>query len=84
VFSQANHRCKILAACQSQNRQGGGELSGEPPRWSDEGEFNEASANLASGSEDLSEKDVEDRRQAMMAKLTLPTFDDEDDEFSSR
>jgi hypothetical protein len=39
---------------------------------------------LASGSEDLSEKDAQDRRQAMMTALTLPTFDDEDDEFSSQ
>jgi hypothetical protein len=46
--------------------------------------FNEASANSASGSEDLSEKDVQDRHQAMMAKLTLPTLDEEDEEFSSR
>lgn len=36
----------------------------------------EASVSLASGSEDLSEKDVQDRSRAMMAKLTLPTFDE--------
>jgi len=41
-------------------------------------------ADLASGSEDLSEEDAQDRRQAMMTTLTLPTFDHEDDEFSSR
>jgi hypothetical protein len=47
--------------------------------------FIEASAGLASGTEDLSEKDAQDRHQATMAKLTLPTFDDEeDDEFSSK
>jgi hypothetical protein len=42
--------------------------------------FIEASTDLASGPEDLSEKDAQDRRQAMIAKLTLPTFDDEDDD----
>jgi hypothetical protein len=41
-------------------------------------------ADLASGSEDLPEKDAQDRRQAMMTTLTLPTFDDEDDQFSSK
>jgi len=40
-------------------------------------------ADLAGGSEDLSEKDAQDRRQAMMTTLTLSTFDNEDDEFSS-
>jgi hypothetical protein len=29
----------------------------------------------------LSEKDAQDRRQAMMTTPTLPTFDDEGDEF---
>jgi hypothetical protein len=43
----------------------------------------EASAGLASGSEDTSEKDARNRHQATIAKLTLPTFDDEeDDDFS--
>jgi hypothetical protein len=47
--------------------------------------FIEASAHLANGPEDLSPKDAEDRRQATMEKLysKLPTFDDEDDEYSS-
>ncbi len=47
--------------------------------------FIEASADLARGSEDLSEKDAVDRQQAMIGKLyaKLPTFDDEDDEFPS-
>lgn len=45
--------------------------------------FIEASADLTRGSEDLSEKDVHDRHQTMMAKLTLPTSHDEHDEFSS-
>ena|SRR5205085_1569328 len=38
-------------------------------------------AGLASGSEDLLEKDAQHRRQAMM---TTPTLDDENDEFSSK
>ena len=48
--------------------------------------FIEASAHLANGPEDLSPKDAEDRRQDFMEKLAskLPTFDDEDDEFSSK
>lgn len=33
---------------------------------------------------ELSEKDAQDRRQAMMTTLMLPTFDGEDDEFSSK
>jgi len=47
--------------------------------------FIEASADLARGSEDLSEKDKVDRKQAMMGKLydKLPTFDEEDDEYQS-
>ena len=36
----------------------------------------EASIGLASGSEDLSAKDAKDRQRAIMANLTLPTFDD--------
>ena len=48
--------------------------------------FIEASAHLANGPEDLSPKDAEDRQQGIMEKLyaKLPTFDDEDDEFSSK
>ena len=41
--------------------------------------FIEASADLASATEDLSAKDAQDRQKAMTATLTLPTFDDEDD-----
>jgi hypothetical protein len=41
--------------------------------------FIEASAGLASSSEDLSEKDKADRQQAMTASLTLPVFDDDED-----
>jgi hypothetical protein len=43
--------------------------------------FIEASADLASGSEDLSGKDVVDRQQAINARIgaDLPTFDDDDD-----
>lgn len=37
----------------------------------------EASMSLATGSEDVSEKDKRDRAKAMYAGLTLPTFDDE-------
>jgi hypothetical protein len=37
----------------------------------------EASMSLATGSEDVSEKDRADRSKAMFANLTLPTFDDE-------
>jgi len=44
----------------------------------------EASMSLATGSEDVSEKDREDRGKAMFANLSLPTFDDEDDGFSSK
>jgi hypothetical protein len=36
----------------------------------------ESSISLASGSEDLSAKDAQDRQRAIMANLTLPTFDD--------
>jgi hypothetical protein len=39
---------------------------------------------LASSAEVFSEKDAQDRRQAMMTTLMLSTFDDEDDEFSSK
>lgn len=39
--------------------------------------FIEASMSLATGPEDVSEKDREDRSKAMYANLTLPTFDDE-------
>ena len=48
--------------------------------------FIEASAQLADGSEDLSPKDAEDRQQDFMEKLysKLPTFDDEDDEYSKQ
>lgn len=45
--------------------------------------FIEASASLASGSDDLSPKDKEDRNRALMEKignLPFPTFDDDDDE----
>jgi hypothetical protein len=42
--------------------------------------FIEASTTLASSSEDLSAKDAQDRQQAMFASLTLPTFDDEDEQ----
>lgn len=45
--------------------------------------FIEASADLASGSEDLSPKDKDDRQQALMekiGKLPFPTFDDADDD----
>src|SRR5262249_998799 len=38
----------------------------------------EASVGLASGSEDLSDKDRQDRNKAIMGNLTLPTFDDDD------
>lgn len=43
----------------------------------------ETSVSLATGSEDLSPKDVGDRQRAMMEKIAdrLPTFDDEDDGF---
>jgi hypothetical protein len=41
--------------------------------------FIEASADLASATEDLSAKDAQDRQKAVMTTLTLPTFDDEDD-----
>jgi hypothetical protein len=43
--------------------------------------FIEASADLASGSEDLSEKDKEDRQRVINERIgaDLPTFDDEDD-----
>jgi hypothetical protein len=41
----------------------------------------ETSISLASGSEDLSPKDAQDKR-AVWANLTLPTFDDEHDEFT--
>lgn len=37
----------------------------------------EASMSLATGSEDVSEKDERDRGKAMFANLNLPTFDDE-------
>lgn len=37
----------------------------------------EASIDLARGSEDVSPKDAEDRQKALLANLTLPTFDDE-------
>jgi hypothetical protein len=40
----------------------------------------EASVSLASGSEDLSAKDAEDRKRAVLANLTLPTFEDEPEE----
>jgi hypothetical protein len=40
----------------------------------------ETSVSLASGSEDLSPKDEVDRSKAMMANLTLPTFDDDHEE----
>jgi hypothetical protein len=42
--------------------------------------FIEASAGLASGSEDLSEKDKEDRQRVINERIGagLPTFDDED------
>ena len=40
--------------------------------------FIEASADLAKSPEDFSEKDVKDRHQTMMSKLTLPTFDDDE------
>jgi len=39
----------------------------------------EASMSLATGSEDVSEKDHADRSNAMFAKLTLPAFDDDED-----
>jgi hypothetical protein len=42
--------------------------------------FIEASADLAKSPEDFSEKDVKDRHQTIMTKLTLPTFDDDDSE----
>lgn len=41
--------------------------------------FIEASSDLARTSEDLSEKDAQDRQKTMMATLTLPTFDDENE-----
>lgn len=40
----------------------------------------ESSISIASGSEDLSAKDAEDRKRAVLANLTLPTFDDEQTE----
>ena len=40
----------------------------------------EASISLASGSEDLSAKDAQDRQRAYLANVTLPTFDDEQSE----
>jgi len=39
----------------------------------------ETSVSLASGSEDVSEKDARDRSKAMMASLTLPTFNDDEE-----
>jgi hypothetical protein len=47
--------------------------------------FIEASAYLANSPDDLSPKDAVDRQQAIMKKLynNLPTFDDEDGQFSS-
>jgi hypothetical protein len=36
----------------------------------------EASMSLATGSDDVSEKDQRDRSNAMFANLTLPTFDE--------
>jgi len=40
----------------------------------------ETSVSLASGPEDLSEKDKQDRSRAVLANLTLPTFNDDDEE----